>query len=150
PLREVLQKTFSNFTHWEPDLKKIFAAYVEAKQAQSVLDYDDLLLFWSHMLEEPTLAREIGERFDHVLVDEYQDTNHLQSKILVAIKPDGGGVTVVGDDAQSIYAFRGATVRNILDFPTQFSLPARVVKLECNYRSTQPILDASNAVIGLA
>src|SRR5262249_9182430 len=109
-----------------------------------------LLLFWSHMLEEPTLAREVGERFDHVLVDEYQDTNRLQSTILVAMKPDGEGVTVVGDDAQSIYAFRGATVRNILDFPQEFSLPARVVKLERNYRSTQPILDASNAVIGLA
>ena len=115
-----------------------------------MLDYDDLLQYWSCMVEEPALARAIGERFDHVLVDEYQDTNRLQATILRALKPDGRGVTVVGDDAQSIYSFRAATVRNILDFPGQFTPPARVVTLERNYRSTQPILDASNAVIGLA
>src|SRR5690606_8841185 len=88
--------------------------------------------------------------FDHVLVDEYQDTNRLQAAILLAMKPDGRGLTVVGDDAQSIYSFRAATVRNILDFPSQFARPAHIVTLERNYRSTQPILDASNAVIGLA
>ena len=115
-----------------------------------MLDYDDLLLYWSCMVEEPALARDIGERFDHVLVDEYQDTNRLQASILLALKPDGRGVTVVGDDAQSIYSFRAATVRNILDFPRQFTPPARVVTLDRNYRSTQAILDASNAVIGLA
>jgi DNA helicase-2/ATP-dependent DNA helicase PcrA len=82
-----------------------------------VLDYDDLLLYWAQMVGDPALGREIGERFSHVLVDEYQDTNRLQAAILLAMKPDGRGLTVVGDDAQSIYAFRGATVRNILDFP---------------------------------
>ena len=102
------------------------------------------------MMEEPALARQIAERFDHVLVDEYQDTNRLQASILLALKPERRGLTVVGDDAQSIYSFRAATVRNILDFPDQFAPPARVVTLEQNYRSTQPILDASNAVIGLA
>ena len=102
------------------------------------------------MMAEPSLAAEVGARFDHVLVDEYQDTNRLQASILRAMKADGRGLTVVGDDAQSIYSFRAATVRNILDFPHQFTLPARVVTLERNYRSTQPILDASNAVIGLA
>jgi len=102
------------------------------------------------MMSEPTLAAEVGSRFDHVLVDEYQDTNRLQASILLGLKPDGAGVTVVGDDAQSIYSFRGATVRNILDFPQQFSQPARIVTLERNYRSTQPILDASNAVIAEA
>ena len=100
--------------------------------------------------KESAFAREIGARFDHILVDEYQDTNRLQSAILLALKPDGRGVTVVGDDAQSIYAFRAATVRNILEFPNQFTPTARVVTLERNYRSTQPILDASNAVIALA
>jgi DNA helicase-2/ATP-dependent DNA helicase PcrA len=89
----------------------------------------------------------VGGRFDHVLVDEYQDTNLLQAAILRAMKPDGRGLTVVGDDAQSIYSFRGATVRNILDFPQQFGQPARIVTLERNYRSTQPILDVSNALI---
>jgi DNA helicase-2/ATP-dependent DNA helicase PcrA len=92
----------------------------------------------------------VAGRFDHVLVDEYQDTNRLQASILLKLKPDGRGLTVVGDDAQSIYSFRAATVRNILEFPSQFTLPATVVTLERNYRSTEPILAASNAVIGLA
>ena len=82
-----------------------------------MLDYDDLLLYWAQTASDPVLAADIGARFDHVLVDEYQDTNRLQSSILLALKPDGAGLTVVGDDAQSIYSFRAATVRNILDFP---------------------------------
>ena len=128
----------------------MFSAYVEAKQRQHVLDYDDLLLYWAQMMAEPALAADVGERFDHVLVDEYQDTNRLQASILLAIKPNGQGLTVVGDDAQSIYAFRAATVRNILDFPGEFSPRAEVATLERNYRSTQPILAAANAVIELA
>ena len=99
------------------------------------------------MMAEPAIAAEIGSRFDHVLVDEYQDTNRLQASILLALKPDGSGLTVVGDDAQSIYSFRAATVRNILDFPGHFSPPAAIATLERNYRSTQPILAAANAVI---
>jgi ATP-dependent DNA helicase UvrD/PcrA len=135
---------------WADELKMLFRGYVAAKQRDNVLDYDDLLLCWSHMMAEPDLAVEIGARFDHVLVDEYQDTNALQAAILLRLKPDGAGLTVVGDDAQSIYSFRAATVRNILDFPRQFSPPATVITLEQNYRSTQLILDASNAVIGMA
>jgi DNA helicase-2/ATP-dependent DNA helicase PcrA len=150
PLGEVLGTVFPWCARWEAELRNLFEAYVAAKQAQNVLDYDDLLLYWSQMMAEPRLAAEVGARFDHVLVDEYQDTNRLQASILRAMKADGRGLTVVGDDAQSIYSFRAATVRNILDFPHQFTLPARVVTLERNYRSTQPILDASNAVIGLA
>jgi DNA helicase II / ATP-dependent DNA helicase PcrA len=147
PLERVLQDTYPWCSQWEAELKKLFGAYVEAKQQQNVLDYDDLLLFWAEMMAEPSLAQEVGARFDHLLVDEYQDTNRLQSEIILAMKPTGQGVTVVGDDAQSIYSFRGATVRNILDFPGQFAQPARIVTLERNYRSTQTILDASNAVI---
>ena len=123
---------------------------MEAKQAQNVLDYDDLLLYWAQMVSEPSLAADLGSRFDHILVDEYQDTNRLQASILLALKPAGQGLTVVGDDAQSIYAFRAATVRNILDFPDQFSPAARIITLDRNYRSTQPILSAANAVISLA
>jgi len=149
-LSEALGSAFPWCAHWESELRRLFAAYTAAKQAQNVLDYDDLLLYCAHAAAEPALAREIGERFDHVLVDEYQDTNRLQAQILLALKPDGCGVTVVGDDAQSIYSFRAATVRNILDFPAQFPAPARVITLERNYRSTQAILDASNAVIALA
>src|SRR5258706_7071141 len=102
------------------------------------------------MVAEPELAHEIGQRFSHILVDEYQDTNRLQAAILLRMKPDGRGLTVVGDDAQSIYAFRGATVRNILEFPTHFDPPARQVTLDRNYRSSATILAAANAVIALA
>ena len=135
---------------WNAELKTLFGAYVEAKQKQNVLDYDDLLWLWAEAMNEPALAREVGARFDHVLVDEYQDTNKLQARILLAMKPDGRGVTVVGDDAQSIYSFRAADVRNILEFPKAFTPEAVLVTLEQNYRSTAPILDASNAVIDLA
>jgi DNA helicase-2/ATP-dependent DNA helicase PcrA len=147
PLTDVLQSAFPWCAEWEDDLKSLFRAYVAAKQAQQVLDYDDLLLYWAQMAAEPAIARELGTRFSHVLVDEYQDTNSLQSNILLAIKPDGRGLTVVGDDAQSIYSFRGATVRNILDFPARFDPPARRITLEQNYRSTPPLLEAANAVI---
>jgi len=149
-LGELLRTVYPWCQAWEDELKQLFRAYVAEKQAQCVLDYDDLLLYWSQMLAEPALAQHVSARFDHVLVDEYQDTNRLQAAILRALKPDGRGLTVVGDDAQSIYSFRDAEVRNILDFPAQFEPPARVVTLERNYRSTQPILDASNAVIALA
>jgi DNA helicase-2/ATP-dependent DNA helicase PcrA len=146
-LAEVLQAGFPWCVECESDLQRLFLAYVESKQAQHVLDYDDLLLYWAQMVSEPALGREIGERFSQVLVDEYQDTNRLQASILLAMKPDGRGLTVVGDDAQSIYAFRGATVRNILDFPGHFDPPAEVITLDRNYRSTQPILTAANQVI---
>ena len=135
---------------WASELKELFAAYVEAKQKHNVLDYDDLLLYWAQMMSDAAIADDIGGRFDHVLVDEYQDTNRLQSSVLLALKPGGRGLTVVGDDAQSIYSFRAATVRNILDFPEQFSPKAEIVTLDRNYRSTQPILSAANGVIDLA
>ena len=150
PLEKVVGKAFPWCAEWTAELKTLFAAYVEAKQRQNVLDYDDLLLYWAHMLADRDFAADVGARFDHVLVDEYQDTNRLQATILTALKPDGHGLTVVGDDAQSIYSFRAATVRNILDFPKHVTPNARVVTLERNYRSTQPILAASNAVIALA
>lgn len=117
PLEEDLGRSFPWCAAWADALRSIFAAYVEAKQAQVVLHYDDLLLYWAQSVGDPDLAAEIGGRFDHVMVDEYQDTNRLQSSILLALKPGGHGLTVVGDDAQSIYSFRAATVRNILDFP---------------------------------
>ena len=115
-----------------------------------MLDYDDLLLYWAQMVEDAALADEIGGRFDHVLVDEYQDTNRLQSSILLALKPGGRGLTVVGDDAQSIYSFRAADRAQHPGFSAQFSPRAEIVTLDRNYRSTQPILAAANGVIGLA
>ena len=150
PLNEILRHHYPWVASWEEQLKLLFAAYVEAKQAQNVLDYDDLLLYWAQMVSDPALADDIGHRFDHVMVDEYQDTNSLQAAVLMALKPGGRGLTVVGDDAQSIYSFRAATVRNILDFPSSFSPAADVITLDRNYRSTQPVLAAANGVIGLA
>src|SRR5256885_37727 len=132
------------------ELKRLFAAYVDLKQEEHVLDYDDLLLWWLELMRDEGAAARVRRRFDHLLVDEYQDTNAIQARILERLAPDGRGVTVVGDDAQSIYSFRAATVRNILDFPARFEPPARVVTLEQNYRSTQPILEAANAVIAQA
>jgi len=149
-IEQVLGRSFPWCSGWAAELKQLFAGYVEAKQRQNILDYDDLLLYWAQTVGDPALAQDIGGRFDHVLVDEYQDTNRLQSSILLALKPDGKGLTVVGDDAQSIYSFRAATVRNILDFPSRFSPPATIVTLDRNYRSTQTILAAANGVIELA
>ena len=122
PLDVVLGKQFPWCAEWKDELRRLFAAYVEAKQTQHVLDYDDLLLYWGELMGVPELAAEVGALFDHVLVDEYQDTNALQAAILLRLKPDGAGLTVVGDDAQAIYGFRAASVRNILDFPG--ALPA--------------------------
>ena len=99
-------------------------------------------------MNDESLAADVRGRFDAVLVDEYQDTNALQANTLKRLCPDGKGLTVVGDDAQSIYGFRAATVHNILDFPKTWPT-ATVLKLEQNYRSVQPILEATNAVIAL-
>jgi DNA helicase-2/ATP-dependent DNA helicase PcrA len=146
-LDEVLKTVFPWCALWSAELRTLFGAYVEAKQQQNVLDYDDLLLYWSVMMAEPMIAQQVSSLFDHILVDEYQDTNRLQSAILLAMRPEGRGMTVVGDDAQSIYSFRAATVRNILDFPGAFTPAADIVTLDRNYRSTQTILAAANAVI---
>lgn len=149
PIAHTLVAHFPWCLDWEAELKTLFKAYTETKQARHVLDYDDLLLYWSHLLLDDGLAEELGERFDHILVDEYQDTNRLQSAILNRMRETNHNLTVVGDDAQSIYSFRAAEVRNILDFPEQYP-GATVVTLETNYRSTQPILDATNRIIGHA
>jgi DNA helicase-2/ATP-dependent DNA helicase PcrA len=150
PLPLCLKETFPWCGDWADQLKSLFRAYAEAKWDRHVLDYDDLLLYWFHLMSDPSAAASVAAQFEHVLVDEYQDTNALQAAILLALKPQGAGLTVVGDDAQSIYSFRGATVRNILDFPSRFPHPATVITLQRNYRSTQPILDAANAVVALA
>ncbi len=149
PVEEAVETHFPWCKDDVDDLRRLFAAYVDRKGEQSVLDYDDLLLFWHGLLTDPRAARAVRSRFDCVLVDEYQDTNHLQAEILEMLCPGGRDLTVVGDDAQAIYSFRAATVRNILDFPQQFP-DTRVVTLEENYRSTQPLLDATNQVIAAA
>jgi DNA helicase-2/ATP-dependent DNA helicase PcrA len=148
-LEPVLKNHFPWCQEWGAELKRLFDGYVDRKESASVLDYDDLLLYWHALLADPKAGEVVRKQFDCVLVDEYQDTNRLQSEILYRLSPDGKGLTVVGDDAQSIYSFRAATVRNILEFPQHYP-DATIVTLEQNYRSTEPILAATNQVIGLA
>jgi len=149
PLTDVLADAFPWCRKAEDDLKLLFARYTDLKETQQVLDYDDLLLFWHGLLSDPEAGDRVRERFDHVLVDEFQDTNAVQADIVSLLRPDGTGVTCVGDDAQAIYSFRAATVRNILDFEQRFP-EAEVVTLTRNYRSTPAILSATNAIIAEA
>ena len=123
-----------------------FRRYTDRKRAQHLLDFEDLLLYWRAAVVDPNVGPVLAAGFDHVLVDEYQDTSVVQADILRALRASDTRITVVGDDAQAIYSFRGATVRNILDFPQHFP-GATTVTLEQNYRSTGPILSLANAVI---
>jgi len=150
PLKANLEEAFPWCAGWEEPLTRLFAAYVDAKLSRQVLDYDDLLLYWAHLMNDEQVGAQMAATFDHVLVDEYQDTNALQATIVRRLSPQGRGVTVVGDDAQAIYSFRAASVRNILDFPAQYDPPAVRVTLTQNYRSLEPILTAANAVMSLA
>jgi DNA helicase-2/ATP-dependent DNA helicase PcrA len=149
-LKESLELQYPWCLQWEADLTRLYRAYVEQKQRSAILDYDDLLLYWNVMMSEPRLAQHVSGHFDHVLVDEYQDTNKLQAQILHAMKPDGAGMVVVGDDAQAIYSFRAAAVDNILGFPDHFAPRAEVVTLAQNYRSSQEVLDVSNGLMAEA
>jgi DNA helicase-2/ATP-dependent DNA helicase PcrA len=146
-LKETLAEQYPWCAQWEAELSKLYRAYVERKQRCNLLDYDDLLLYWHAMMGEAQIAAHVSGNFDHVLVDEYQDTNKLQADILHALRPDGAGLAVVGDDAQAIYSFRAAAVDNMLGFPDRFVPRAEVVTLAQNYRSTQPVLDAANALM---
>lgn len=147
---DIVRDDYPQFVDYLEDFARIFADYTRRKQERNLVDYDDLLLFWALMLEaSPDLRERIGGLYDHILVDEYQDTNVLQARILAGMCAGHSNITVVGDDAQSIYSFRGANFRNILDFPKQFT-GATVVTLEQNYRSTPPILGLTNTLISRA
>jgi ATP-dependent DNA helicase UvrD/PcrA len=147
-LSSILETTYPWCVDDVDTIRRLFVDYTERKRAQNLLDFDDLLLFWRALAETPP-GQQAARQFDHVLVDEYQDTNPLQAQILFALRREQRNLMVVGDDAQAIYSFRSASVRNILDFPEQFP-GARRITLDQNYRSTRPILEASNAVIALA
>jgi DNA helicase-2/ATP-dependent DNA helicase PcrA len=150
PVETILEQEFAQFIEFGRDIVRIFAEYTSRKAERNLVDYDDLLLFWALLLEKSeSLADRIAGLYDHILVDEYQDTNLLQARILRGMCRRHVNITVVGDDAQSIYSFRGASFRNILDFPRQFS-NTKIVALEQNYRSTQPILDVTNTLISRA
>ena len=147
---EIIESELPQFIEFLDPITRVFADYTSRKSERNLVDYDDLLLFWALLLENsPELGARVGGLYDHVLVDEYQDTNVLQARILRGMCRAHRNLTVVGDDAQSVYSFRGANVRNILDFPREHPGTA-VVTLERNYRSTQPILDVTNTLISRA
>ena len=150
PIEDILHEESPQFLDYTQEIVRIFAEYISRKQERGLVDYDDLLLCWALLLEHsPDIAAKIAGMYDHLLIDEYQDTNQLQSRVLRGMCRSHANITVVGDDAQSIYSFRGATQRNILDFPRHFP-GARLITLEQNYRSTQPILDVTNTLISRA
>ncbi len=144
---EVLDEQFLHLSNELNDLAQIREYYQNYKRQRSLLDYDDLLTYLRDLLRDhPELAERLSHTFRYIMVDEYQDTNRLQAEIVRLLAHSHDNVMAVGDDAQSIYSFRGATVRNIFEFPDLFP-NTKVIKLEENYRSTQPILDLSNEII---
>jgi DNA helicase-2/ATP-dependent DNA helicase PcrA len=145
----ILRRDFSWCEKWKSELKVIFKEYTTLKQQRNILDYDDLLQYWFYLLQDKTAASIIGKRFEHILVDEYQDVNNLQADILRLMRQENKNIMAVGDDAQSIYSFRAASVKNMLDFPTVYQ-GTRIVMLEQNYRSDAPILETTNRLIASA
>ncbi|MDW8224793.1 MAG: ATP-dependent helicase [Bacteroidota bacterium] len=147
---EVLRTDYPHFQRLAEELERLFAAYNRYKRQHGLVDYDDLLLLLIELLEQHAgILRRLHAQFRYVMVDEYQDTNPLQHRISLLLAGPEENILVVGDDAQSIYSFRGADFRNILEFPDAFHRCA-CIRLEENYRSTQPILDLANAIIARA
>ncbi len=144
-LSEVLAERAPHFLPLQEEIVSVFQRYLERKKSARACDYDDLLLHWKVLLATPS-GEVLSKRFVHVLVDEYQDTNRLQGEIVDGMAKGHGNISVVGDDAQSIYAFRGASFDNIIGFPDRYP-DARVFRLTTNYRSTPEILRLANASI---
>ncbi len=144
PLDEVVRRHFPWCADQIDDMRPVFGTYIARKRERHVVDYDDLLALWRALVQHPEAGPAVSSRFDHVLVDEYQDTNTLQADVLAALAASGATITAVGDDAQAIYGFRGGTVRNILDFPDRFG--ADIVTLTRNHRSTPEIVTVTNRI----
>ncbi len=150
PLNELLDLEYPHLVDVHQELAEMQRRYTDFKQTKSLIDYDDLLIKLRDLLaDHEDVRNRLSETYRFIMVDEYQDTNHLQAEIVRLLAATHDNVAVVGDDAQSIYSFRGADFRNIMDFPKQFA-GARIVKLEENYRSTQPILNLTNEIIARA
>ncbi|HUL42923.1 MAG TPA: ATP-dependent helicase [Bacteroidota bacterium] len=147
PLKDLLAADYPHYLELEEDIAKVRGVFAEYKRSYNLMDYDDLLLNLVLLLEkEEPVRAELSNRYKYIMVDEYQDTNKIQSAIVKLLAYKHRNVMVVGDDSQSIYSFRGATIRNILDFPEDFP-DCRIVKLEENYRSTQSILNVANEIL---
>src|SRR5256885_6964536 len=144
---EVVAQEYDYFSQLAPQIEDVANRYRKRKQAANVMDFDDLLALWLKLLQEHEDVRErFQRRFQFILVDEYQDTNKLQSDLIDLLGAKHKNVMVVGDDSQSIYSWRGANFRNILEFPQRYP-GAKVYKIEVNYRSTPEILSVANAAI---
>jgi len=149
-LADLLEESYAHLAEHTDDLLALRGKYDDFKRERNLMDYDDLLVRLHELLRDDERVRaELSRRHAHILVDEYQDTNALQAAIVRLLASEHDNVLAVGDDAQSIYAFRGANFRNIMDFPDLFP-GARIITLEENYRSTQPILDVTNQIIAQA
>jgi len=149
-VEDLIENDFTQFLEYIPEIEKLLSLYARFKQANQLMDYDDLLVLLARLLEEfEEVRRELGVQYRYIMVDEYQDTNGIQARILHYLAEDRGNLMVVGDDSQSIYSFRGANYENMFEFPRYFP-EARVIKLEENYRSTQPILSFTNALMARA
>ena len=150
PTKTIIEEEFAQFAHCEDKIIEIHKAYVAYKRENSVLDYDDLLLYVKLLLENnDNLRKTLSNQYKYIMVDEYQDTNTLQADVIKLLASEHNNIMAVGDDAQSIYSFRGANYRNILDFPKIFP-NTKIIKLEQNYRSTQNILKLTNTIISKA
>lgn len=147
PLANLLGTDYPHYLELEHEIRKVHDAYHEYKKAHNLMDYDDLLLYLGKLLKDHEAIRaDISARYKYIMVDEYQDTNKLQADIIHMLIFKHNNVMVVGDDSQAIYSFRGATIRNILDFPDEFP-KCKIIKLEENYRSTQAILNVANEIL---
>lgn len=147
PLELELENNYPHFAMYRDEIVSVFRKYKERKRDANTMDFDDLLLHWKLLLDEhEEVAGALKRRFRYILVDEYQDTNKLQADVVDAMASERRNVMVVGDDAQSIYSFRGASFENILTFPVRFP-EAKIFRLETNYRSTPQILTLANRVI---
>ncbi len=150
PTKQIISEEFPQFEHCTDKIIEVHKAYVTYKRENSVLDYDDLLLYLKLLLENnDNLRKKLSNEYKYIMVDEYQDTNTLQADVIKLLASEHNNIMAVGDDAQSIYSFRGANYRNIFDFPKIFP-NTKIIKLEQNYRSTQNILKLTNTIISRA
>jgi len=147
PVKELLALDYPQYLEMEPDIQALHTGYVQYKRQHNLMDYDDLLVNFALLLQQDESIRSVlSDKYKYIMVDEYQDTNRVQSELVKLLAFKHKNVMVVGDDAQCIYSFRGSTIRNIIAFPEEFA-DCRVIKLEENFRSTQPILNLANEIL---
>ncbi len=146
-VEDILKTDYPQYEKELESILKLYGIYTDYKRQHNLMDYDDLLIHLRTLLtSKDKTRREISQRYSYIMVDEFQDTNRIQAEIADLLASVNRNLMVVGDDSQSIYSFRGATVRNILDFPERYA-DCKVITLEQNYRSTQPILDVANEIL---